>query len=48
MRAIVVAHGGVTRAFLNVFAGLSPVEASHMDIPQDRILRAEGGRIDWV
>ncbi|WP_279481559.1 histidine phosphatase family protein [Aureimonas sp. SK2] len=46
--SIVVAHGGVTRAFLNVFAGLSPVEASHLDIPQDRILRVRDGRIDWV
>ncbi len=45
---IVVAHGGITRAFLNVFAGMSAQEASHADIPQDRILRAEGGRIDWV
>ncbi len=46
--AIVVAHGGVTRAFLNVFAGLSPAEASQKDIPQDRILRVSGGRVDWV
>ncbi len=45
---IVVAHGGITRAFLNVFAGMSAQEASHADIPQDRILRAEGGRIAWV
>ncbi|RIY03386.1 histidine phosphatase family protein [Aureimonas flava] len=46
--SVVVAHGGVTRAFLTVFAGMSPVEASHTDIPQDRILRVRDGRTDWV
>lgn len=45
---IVVAHGGITRAFLNVFAGMSPAEASQADIPQDRILRASNGHFDWV
>ncbi len=45
---IVVAHGGITRAFLNVFAGRSTAEASHTDIPQDRILRVKDDAFDWV
>lgn len=46
--AIVTAHGGITRAFLHRFAGYSKAEASHIDVPQDRILRCEAGRIAWV
>jgi probable phosphoglycerate mutase len=46
--SIVVAHGGITRAFLHAFAGLSPTEASKTGIPQDRILRVREGRFDWV
>ena len=46
--SIVTAHGGVTRAFLQRFAGLSREEAADIDIPQDRILRVENGEIAWV
>lgn len=46
--ALVVAHGGITRAFLQRFAGMSSEDASHVDIPQDRVLRFEDGRADWV
>jgi len=46
--AIVTAHGGVTRAFLHRFAGYTPHDAAHMDIPQDRILRFDRGNVSWV
>ena len=46
--SIVTAHGGVTRAFLQRFAGLERREAEAIDIPQDRILRVEKGEIAWV
>ncbi|KTQ97670.1 MULTISPECIES: histidine phosphatase family protein [Aureimonas] len=46
--SIVTAHGGVTRAFLQRFAGVSRGDAAEMDIPQDRILRFENGEIAWV
>ncbi|WP_182084683.1 histidine phosphatase family protein [Aureimonas sp. ME7] len=46
--AVVVAHGGITRTFLQVFGGYTPHDASHIDIPQDRILRIQDGVIAWV
>ena len=45
---IVIAHGGVTRSFLHLYGGYGADDASHVDIPQDRILRSEGGTIAWV
>ncbi len=45
---IVTAHGGVTRAFLRRFVGVSEADASSIDVPQDRILRIEKGEIAWV
>lgn len=45
---IVTAHGGVTRAFLQRFVGLSRSEAETLDIPQDRILRFDRGEFAWV
>lgn len=46
--SVVVAHGGVARAFLTIYGGASVEDAVHATIPQDRILRAEAGRMDWV
>lgn len=45
---LVVAHGGITRSFLNRFCGLPEERAAHIDIPQDRILRVEGARYEWI
>ncbi|WP_062011271.1 histidine phosphatase family protein [Aureimonas sp. AU4] len=45
---LVVAHGGVMRSFLSAFCGMASDEAAHVGIPQDRILRFENGRYDWV
>lgn len=45
---VVVAHGGVMRSFLNAFCGIASSEAAHIGIPQDRILRFENGRYEWV
>ncbi|WP_082652250.1 histidine phosphatase family protein [Aureimonas sp. AU12] len=46
--AIVTAHGGITRAFLRRFAGVSAREAAQADIFQDRILRFDAGVTAWV
>lgn len=45
---ILVAHGGIARAFLKLYAGIGPAEAAHLTIPQDRILEASRGRVAWV
>lgn len=46
--SIVTAHGGVTRAVLQRFMGVSRDEAAALDIPQDRILRIDRGEFAWV
>jgi broad specificity phosphatase PhoE len=45
---VVVAHGGVARAFLAVSCGVSTRHAASLDIWQGRILVIEGRRHDWV
>jgi len=46
--AVVVTHGGVVRALFHILNGLSGQEASMMSVYQDRVLRWQDGRIDWV
>ncbi|MBB3998839.1 histidine phosphatase family protein [Aureimonas pseudogalii] len=45
---IMTAHGGITRAFLCLYGGVSEVRAAQEDIHQDRILRVERGILAWV
>lgn len=45
---ILVAHGGIVRAFLKLYGGLSPRDAAFLTIPQDQILTARDGTIAWV
>ena len=45
---VAVAHGGVIRALFHVVGGMSGEEASRAPTPQDRLLKIEGDRIDWV
>jgi broad specificity phosphatase PhoE len=45
---VVVAHGGVARAVLNVACGLPKSEAPSLDIWQGRILVIRAGRFDWI
>ena len=45
---VLVAHGGIVRAFLWLYGGLSPRDAAFLTIPQDQILTARDGAIDWV
>ncbi len=45
---VVVAHGGVARAFLRMAAGLSRQEAPVIDIWQGRVLVFRDGRHSWV
>lgn len=45
---ICVAHGGVLRAAFRLVAGMPPDACASLDIPQDRILRLAGGRLEWL
>ena len=45
---VLVAHGGIVRSFLKLYASMPPVEAAHMIIPQDRILEVRDGAVAWV
>lgn len=44
---VCVAHGGIARAIFMLASGLSGDEAAHLDIPQDRVLRVEAGKLEW-
>ncbi|MFL5207293.1 MAG: histidine phosphatase family protein [Microvirga sp.] len=45
---VIVAHGGVARAFLSICCGVSSRQAASMDIWQGRILVIEGRNHRWV
>ncbi|MBO0902628.1 histidine phosphatase family protein [Jiella sonneratiae] len=45
---IVAAHGGVSRCFLALYAGVPGNEAVRTEIPQDRILHIKDGQLAWV
>jgi probable phosphoglycerate mutase len=45
---VAVCHGGVIRCVFKLTGALSKQAAADLDIPQDRILRYEDGRLEWV
>jgi len=45
---VIVAHGGVARAFLAICCGISSRQAASMDIWQGRVLVIEGREHRWV
>jgi probable phosphoglycerate mutase len=45
---VIVAHGGVARAFLALACGVSARQAASMDIWQGRVLVIEGRKHRWV
>jgi probable phosphoglycerate mutase len=45
---VIVAHGGVARAFLATACGVSSRFAASMDIWQGRVLVISGRRHEWV
>jgi len=45
---VVVAHGGVARAFLSIACGISSRQAASLDIWQGRVLVIEGRSHRWV
>lgn len=45
---ICVCHGGVIRCIFVLTGSLTPEEAAHLDIPQDKILAWDGTRLEWL
>jgi broad specificity phosphatase PhoE len=45
---VAVCHGGVIRCIFKLVGALSSAEAADLDIPQDRLLRLDDGRLDWL
>ncbi len=45
---VCVAHGGILRVAFRIFGDLPQREAATVDILQDRILRLEDGRLEWL
>lgn len=45
---VCVTHGGVIRAVLLMMGAMTRAQAEAMEVPQDRVLRLEGGKLDWL
>lgn len=45
---ICVTHGGVIRAVFHWVGGVPEDEAAELHVPQDRILRVAGNRMEWL
>lgn len=45
---VCVTHGGVVRAIFRLVEGMSENRAAALEVPQDRVLKLEGGRLDWL
>lgn len=45
---ICVSHGGVIRSLFRRLADMSGEEAAELVIPQDRVLKIEGGHLRWL
>lgn len=45
---VCVTHGGVIRAIFRLAASMTEDAAAMLDIPQDRVLRLSGGRLEWL
>lgn len=47
-RTVCVTHGGVVRALFRLVLGMPTEQAANLEVPQDRLLRLEGRRLEWV
>lgn len=45
---VATAHGGVMRCLRRHFLGLDTAATFKLDIPQDRVLRIDTGRLSWI
>lgn len=47
-QTVCVTHGGVMRVMFRLVLGMSEQDAVSMDVPQDRVLRLDGRRLEWL
>lgn len=47
-QTICVTHGGVLRILFRLVEELPVADVAFMEIPQDRVLRLEGSRLEWL
>jgi broad specificity phosphatase PhoE len=47
-QTVCVTHGGVVRALFRVVLEMPEEEAANLDVPQNRLLRLEGRRLEWL
>jgi broad specificity phosphatase PhoE len=45
---VCVTHGGIVRSLFRMVGGYSEVEAAAMTVPQDLVLKMEGGELVWL
>lgn len=45
---VCVTHGGVIRTVFRMVENTPERQAARLDVPQDRVLRLSGGRLDWL
>jgi broad specificity phosphatase PhoE len=45
---VAVCHGGVIRCIFTLTGTLDTVQAANLDIPQDKILRFDNGKLEWI
>jgi probable phosphoglycerate mutase len=46
--AVVVAHGGVSKALRGLVLQLGATEIASLDVPQDKVLRIVAGGVGWI
>ncbi len=46
--AVVVSHGGVSRALRGLVLGLAPAEIAELSVPQDKVLVLRDGQASWL
>ncbi|MGX5840730.1 histidine phosphatase family protein [Mesorhizobium sp. ArgA1] len=47
-QTVCVTHGGVIRTLFRMVEGVSEHEAANLAVPQDRVLRLQDGRLEWL
>lgn len=45
---VAVSHGGVSRCVRAHLLGLTPAETMRLDVPQDKVLMIDGGKLNWL
>lgn len=47
-KTVCVTHGGCIRTLFYLIEGMSGHEAAHLSVPQDKLLKLENNRLEWV